>query len=64
LVEHRPWHCGRILFRIDPANSPMGVGKGIYPGRSHGSTHPNATKWNGVTGNWWDEQNLDQQAVG
>lgn len=48
---------------IDPVNSPMGVGKGIYPGRVVWVHDPTATKWNGVTGHWWDEQNLDQQAV-
>lgn len=47
----------------DPPNSPMGVGKGIYPGRVVWVHDPNATKWNGVTGRWWDEPNLDQQAV-
>ena len=47
----------------DPPNSPMGVGKGIHPGRVVWVHDPNATKWNGVTGHWWDEQNLDQQAV-
>jgi hypothetical protein len=48
---------------IDPPNSPIGVGKGIYPGRVVWVHDPNATKWDGVTGFWWDEQNLDQQAV-
>jgi len=47
----------------DPPNSPMGVGKGIHPGRVVWVHDPNATKWNGVTGHWWDDQNLDQQAV-
>jgi hypothetical protein len=47
----------------DPPNSPMGIGKGIYPGRVVWVHDPNATKWDGVTGHWWDEQNLDQQAV-
>ncbi len=47
----------------DPPNTPMGVGKGLFPGRVVWLHDPNATKWNGVTGHWWDEQNLDQQAV-
>ena len=47
----------------DPPNSPMGVGKGLYPGRVAWVHDPNATKWDGVTGHWWDDQNLDQQAV-
>jgi len=48
---------------IDPPNSPIGVGKGIYPGRVVWVHDPTATTWDGVTGSWWDEQNLDQQAV-
>lgn len=47
----------------DPPNSPMGVGKGIYPGRVVWVHDPAATKWNGVGGHWWDEQNVDQLAV-
>ncbi len=48
---------------IDPPNSPIGVGKGIYPGRVVWVHDPNATKWDGVTGFWWEDRNLDQQAV-
>jgi hypothetical protein len=47
----------------DPPNTPMGAGKGIFPGRVVWVHDPNATKWDGVTGHWWDAQNLDQQAV-
>ncbi len=48
---------------IDPPNSPMGVGQGIYPGRVVWVHDPSATTWDGVTGFWWEEQNTDQQAV-
>ncbi len=48
---------------IDPPNSPMGVGKGIFPGRVVWVHDPEATNWDGKTGNWWDERNLDQQVV-
>lgn len=47
----------------DPANSPIGVGKGIHPGRVAWIRDQNATKWDGVTGHWWDDQNVDQRAV-
>jgi hypothetical protein len=47
----------------DPPNSPMGVGQGIYPGRVVWVHDPNATKWNGVSGRWWEDRNLDPQAV-
>ena len=48
---------------IDPPNSPMGVGKGIYPGRVAWVHDPEATHWDGKTGAWWEEQNLDQNIV-
>jgi hypothetical protein len=48
---------------IDPPNSPMGTGKGIYPGRVVWVHDPEATKWDGKTGAWWEEQNLDQGIV-
>jgi len=48
---------------IDPPNSPIGVGKGIHPGRVVWVHDPSATTWDGVTGSWWDDRNVDQQAV-
>jgi hypothetical protein len=48
---------------IDPPNSPIGVGKGIHPGRVVWVHDPSATTWDGVTGFWWDDRNLNQQAV-
>lgn len=48
---------------IDPPNSPIGVGKGIYPGRVVWVHDPSATTWDGVTGSWWEDRNLDQQTV-
>jgi hypothetical protein len=47
----------------DPPNSPIGIGKGIHPGRVVWVHDPSATKWDGVTGSWWEDRNLDQQAV-
>jgi hypothetical protein len=47
----------------EPPNTPMGVAKGIFPGRVVWVHDPNATTWDGVTGFWWDEQNLNQQVV-
>jgi parallel beta-helix repeat protein len=47
----------------DPANSPMGIGKGIHPGRVVWMYEPRAAKWDGKTGAWWDEANTDQLAV-
>ena len=47
----------------EPANSPMGVAKGINPGRVVWVHEPAATGWDGSTGAWWDDDNTDQQAV-
>ncbi len=47
----------------DPPNSPIGVAKGIYPGRVVWFRDPEAANWDGSTGNWWDENNTDQAVV-
>ena len=48
---------------IDPPNSPFGVAKGIHPGRVVWIHDPAATRWDGSTGSWWDEDNTDQGIV-
>ena len=47
----------------EPANSPIGVGKGINPGRVVWAHDPDSTSWDGTTGNWWDDANTDQRVV-
>ena len=47
----------------EPPNSPMGVGKGIHPGRVVWVHDPESTNWDGKTGTWWEETNTDQQVV-
>ncbi len=47
----------------EPANSPIGVAKGIHPGRVVWVHDANATSWDGVTGKWWDDANTSQSAV-
>jgi parallel beta-helix repeat protein len=47
----------------EPANSPMGLAKGIHPGRVVWVHDPGATSWDGSTGRWWDDDNTDQEAV-
>ncbi|MHC4529345.1 MAG: DUF362 domain-containing protein, partial [Planctomycetota bacterium] len=47
----------------DPANTPMGTAKGIHPGRVLWVHDPNSTAWDGLTGNWWDDSNTDQELV-
>ena len=39
----------------DGPNHPMGVGRGIFPGRVTWIRDPSATPWDGKTGHWWDE---------
>ena len=55
--------AGAAFVPIDPPNSPMGVGKGIYPGRVVWVHDPDATSWDGKTGSWWEDRNLDQGVV-
>ena len=48
----------------DPPNTPMGTAKGIYPGRVVWMRDTNATPWNGLTGQWWQEgTGVNQAAV-
>ncbi len=47
----------------EPANSPMGIAKGIHPGRVVWVRDPGATSWDGSAGRWWDDDNTDQGAV-
>jgi len=47
----------------EPPNSPMGIAKGIHPGRVVWTHEPAATSWDGSTGSWWDDDNTDQDVV-
>ncbi len=47
----------------DAPNTPIGVGKGIFPGRVIWAHEPAAAKWDGKTGDWWDDANTDQKLV-
>jgi hypothetical protein len=41
-------------------NQPVGVAKGIFPGRVVWVHDPAVASWDGTTGNWWDENVLSQ----
>jgi hypothetical protein len=41
-------------------NQPVGVAKGIFPGRVVWVHDPAVASWDGTTGNWWDENVLLQ----
>jgi uncharacterized protein (DUF362 family) len=47
----------------DAPNTPIGVGKGIFPGRVVWAHEPDAARWDGKTGDWWDDANTDQRLV-
>jgi hypothetical protein len=47
----------------DAPNTPMGEAKGLNPGRVVWAHDPDATSWNGSTGNWWSNDNTSQPAV-
>lgn len=49
----------------DPtANAPIGIAKGLYPGRVVWVHDPNATDWNGPgDGHWWESSHTDQATV-
>jgi uncharacterized protein (DUF362 family) len=47
----------------DPPNSPMGVAKGINPGRVVWVHDPLATSWDGTSNYWWSDANTDQAVV-
>ncbi len=53
------------LFRTptEPVNTPIGIGKGIHPGRVSWAHRPQAALWDGKTGNWWDDANTDGKVV-
>jgi len=47
----------------EPPNNPMGVAKGIHPGRVVWTHEPAATSWDGQTGAWWDDDSTNQDVV-
>ena len=51
------------LFIPEGANKPMGVGKGIYPGRVAWVHNPEVATWDGETGEWWDDANTNEAVV-
>jgi uncharacterized protein (DUF362 family) len=53
----------QVFISPEGANKPIGEGKGIFPGRVVWDQNFNAAKWDGKTGNWWDDANVDQTVV-
>jgi hypothetical protein len=52
-----------LFVPTEPANSPMGTAKGIFPGRVTWMWDANATSWNGSSGTWWADANTNQTVV-
>jgi len=53
----------QIFTAPEGVNHPLGEGKGIFPGRVVWAQNFKATKWDGQTGHWWEDQNVDQPSV-
>jgi hypothetical protein len=47
----------------EPANVPMGKGKGVHPGRVAWAHDPKVAKWDGQAGNWWEDASTDARTV-
>jgi Uncharacterized conserved protein len=48
----------------DPPNRPVGTPKGLFPGRVAWVRDSAVAHWDGKTGLWWDEGNIDEHALG
>lgn len=40
-------------------NQPVGIAKGVYPGRVTWVRDAAVARWDGTTGHWWDDGNID-----
>ena len=47
----------------EPPNQPIGVARGIHPGRVAWAYDRNAVTWDGTTGEWWSDTNVNQKTV-
>lgn len=47
----------------DPPNTPIGVARGLFPGRVVWAHDPAATRWDGTNGFWWADASNDQAAI-
>lgn len=47
----------------DPPNTPMGAAQGIMPGRVTWVRDARVTPWDGKTGFWWEEGNINQPVL-
>ncbi len=53
-----------VMAEEAAANAPIGIAKGIYPGRVVWVHDPDATDWEGPgDGHWWESKHTNQAAV-
>jgi len=55
--------AGAAFIPTEAPNSPIGVAKGIHPGRVVWVRDSAATSWDGFSGSWWDDDNTSQGIV-
>jgi uncharacterized protein (DUF362 family) len=54
---------GEFFYPSEGSNKPLGVGRGIYPGRVSWVHNPEVATWDGKTGEWWDDANTNGPLV-
>ena len=54
---------GEFFYPSEGSNKPMGVGRGIHPGRVSWVHNPEVATWDGKTGEWWDDANTNGPLV-
>jgi len=52
-----------LFVPTDPPNTPMGVARGIFPGRVVWMWDSSAATWDGRNYNWWSDGSTSQTAV-
>jgi len=62
-ISPNPPNYKPILTNSDGINNPMGVARGIFPGRVVWVRDTMATSWDGTNGFWWDDNNTSQQCT-
>jgi hypothetical protein len=60
-VRYETVYAKNVNQWVVTPNNPVGTAKGIFPGRVMWVHDPAVTKWDGKTGNWWDENVVSQQ---
>jgi uncharacterized protein (DUF362 family) len=56
-------NTSRTWTPSDAPNQPIGTAKGIFPGRVSWVRDPDVARWDGKTGRWWDEGNIDEKVL-